>query len=141
MFLAVPGHQEDLLVVQARERILQRSGREDTRVACSQQRLALGVNGLQGELADLLAREGTLDLLPAHVDGAAGVITVLLAGFSGLADGLIRLVVAPRAQALVRFTFRCADILEDVAQETVGGACDPIAVAGAVVGHRVPDPR
>ncbi len=47
------------------------------------------MNGLQGELADLLARGETLDLPPRSCRfGAADVSAPLLSGFSGLKSAL-----------------------------------------------------
>ena len=52
---AATGDQEDLLVVEAGERSFQGGRGEDALVAGLQERVALGVNGFEGELTDLVA--------------------------------------------------------------------------------------
>ena len=71
---AATGHQEDLLVVEAGERSFQGGRGEDALVAGLQERVALGVNGFEGELTDLVAREGTLDFFLAHGDRAVSLV-------------------------------------------------------------------
>ncbi len=71
MLRASAGDQEDFLVVEPGERTFEGGRGEDSLVAGLQEGVALGVDGLKGEFADLLAGKGALDLLLAHVDRVA----------------------------------------------------------------------
>ena len=76
------GDQQDFLVVESGEGAFQGCRGEDSLVTGLQEGVALSVDSLQREFTDLVAREGTLNLLLAHVDGAVTVVVRLTRGSS-----------------------------------------------------------
>ena len=114
---AAAGDQQDFLVVESGEGAFQGRRGEDSLVAGLQEGVALGVDGLQSEFTDLVAREGALNLLLAHVDGAVTVVVRLARGSS----------------------IRGRAVLENVGEDAVGRAGNA-STCGLVVGRdRVTD--
>ena len=110
------GDQQDFLVVESGEGAFQGRRGEDALVAGLQEGVALGVDGLQSEFTDLVAREGTLNLLLAHIDGGASVVVRLARGSCGQGGG----------------------VLEDVGENAVGRARNAHPRGLVVGGDRVP---
>ena len=100
---AAAGNQQDLLVVESSKRAFQGRRGEDALVAGLQEGVALGVDGLQSEFTDLVAREGALNLLLAHVDGAVTVVVRLARGSRVLGGGgLVRAYSTSVSEAVAR---------------------------------------
>ena len=108
---AAAGDQEDLLVVESRESAFQCRRGEDALVAGLQERVTLGVDRLQRQFTDLVAREGALNLFLAHIDGIARLVITITG---------------------------C--VLEDVREDTIRGAPHPRMLVYRLVSERMSQP-
>ena len=114
---AAAGNQQDFLVVESGEGTFQGRRGEDALVAGLEEGVALGVDSLQSEFADLVSREGALNLLLAHVDGAVTVVVRLTRGSS----------------------IRGRAVLENVGEDAVGRAGNASTRGFILDGDRVTD--
>ena len=141
MLGAAAGDQEDFLVVEAGERTLEGRRGEDPLVAGLKEGGALCMDGLQRQFTDLVAREGTFNLLLAHVDGTVTLVVRLTRGIRALCDsGLKVFVRAFGAQPSTRRPRLSSCVLEDVREDAVCRVRRTRLLTRSLVGQRVPQP-
>ena len=137
---AAAGNQQDLLVVESGEGTFQGRRGEDTLVAGLEEGVALGVDGLQSEFTDLVAREGTLNLLLAHVDGAVTIVVRLSRGSSIRGGGGLEIVIrAIGAQPIAGGRELGGRVLQDVGEDAVGRSGNASTRSFILNGDRVTD--
>ena len=99
------------------------------------------MDGLQSEFTDLVAREGALNLLLAHVDGAVTAVVRLAHGSHVLGRGVLEIVIRTiGAQPVAGGRCLCGRILQNVGEDAVGRARNAHPRVLVVGGDRVSEP-
>ena len=98
------------------------------------------MDGLQSEFTDLVAREGALNLLLAHVDGAMTVVVHLARGSSIRGGGGLEIVIrAIGAQPIAGGRELGGRVLQDVGENAVSRTGNASTRSFILNGDRVTD--